>query len=367
MLKYHGHVFTDSARCSCHQMGDAKAAVVVDPTNTGKLRAKFRMLMRQRWSQLRELTKAMINKQDLLALKSGGLLQVTAPAITGAGSKIDVFQRWFDLALNTAVLQRDGSFMRQFLTEGYAAGTRHAQGLAKTQVIYPLAGHREAALQSLARVELEGIIEAVSQGSVRAVAQGLLTNAKPMAITRSVLAIIEKVGVRRSNAMIELLVVRAHAEASLDIYEAAGIRAVGLVPEAPAKLRGAANEKAQSTPTTKAKGKDAKRYTGPGSKSSRTRLPSRSTISRIRASELRIAKALGENVNVRTAGDFEVCPVCEQISENGPYAINAARALIPAHPSCRCTFVPADDARFAADTRGAHGSRAVESSSAGLS
>jgi hypothetical protein len=173
--------------------------------------------------------------------------------------------------------------------------------------------------------------------------------------------------VRRSNAMIGLLVVRAHAEASLDIYEAAGIKAVGLVPEAPMKLRGAADEKAQSTSKAEAKVKDAKRFTGPGSKSSRTRVPSRSTINRIRASELRIAKALGENVNVRTAGDFNVCPVCEQISEDGPYAINAARALIPAHPECRCTFVPAEDARFATDTRDPRGSRAVESSSAGSS
>lgn len=367
MLKYHGHVFADSARCSCHPVGDAKAVVVVDPTNTGKLRAKFRMLMRQRWNQLRELTKTMLNKQDLLALKSGGLLQVTAPAVIGAGSKIDVFQRWFDLALGTAVLQRDGSFMRPYITEGYAVGQRHAQGLAKTTLVHPSAGHREAALQSLARVELEGIIEAVSQQAVRAVAQGLLVSSKPMAITRAVLNTIEKVGVQRSNAMIELLVVRAHAEASLDVYEAAGIKAVGLVPEAPAKLRSARDEKAQSTSKAEAKVEDAKRYTGPGSKSSRTRLPSRSTISRIRASELRIAKALGENVNVRTAGDYNVCPVCEQISEDGPYAINVARALIPAHPFCRCIFVPAEDARFAADTRGARRSRVVESSSAGLS
>jgi hypothetical protein len=347
MLKFHGHTFCDSTHCACHAVGDAKAAVVVDPTNTGKLRAKFRMAMRQRWNQLRELTKQMLSKQDLLALKSGGLLQVTAPAITGAGSKIDVFQRWFDLALSNAVLQKDGSFMRPYLSEAYAAGVRHAQGLAKTNVVHPLSGHREAALQSLARVELEGIIEAVSQQSVRAVSEGLLSNAKPMEITRSVLNIIEKVGVNRSNAMIELLVVRAHANASLDIYEAAGVKAVGLLPESIAMARVTDAKKAQSAPTSKAKGKDARRL-GPGSRS-RAGVPSRSTISRIRTAELRVAQALGENVNVRTAGDFEVCPTCEAISENGPYSINTARSLIPAHPHCCCTFVPADDARFATD------------------
>lgn len=230
--------------------------------------------------------------------------------------------------------------MRPFLTEAYGAGVRHAQGLAKTQAIHPLSGHRESALQSLARVELEGIIEAVSQQSVRAVSHGLLTNARPMTITRQVLNIIEKVGVNRANTMIELLVIKAHAEASLDIYEVAGLKAVGLVPESRAQAKVVTDAKTQSKAKGSAKTEDA-RPVGPGSRSPRNRVPSRSTIGRIRRAELRIAKALGENVNVRTAGDDDVCPVCEGISENGPYAIDTARALIPAHAHCRCVFVPA--------------------------
>lgn len=366
MLKYHGHVFdAGSSFCKCHRLGDAKRAIVVDPTNTGKLRAKFRMAMRQRWNQMRELVKAMLIKQDLLALKSGGLMQVHATAITHAGSKIDVFQRWMDLALSNAVLQKDGSFMRAFLTEAYATGVRHAQGLAKTTVTHNSSGHREAALQSLARIELEGIIEAVSQQSLRAVSEGLLVDAKPMAIVRNVLNIIEKVGVNRSNAMIELLVVRAHAEASLDIYEAAGLKFVGLVPESAAQAKVVADAKAQSSKKGRAKIADAPRRVGPGSRSSRTSVPSSRTISRIRAAELRVAKALGENVNVRTAGDDDVCPVCEEIAAEGPYQINVARSLIPAHPHCRCTFIPADDARFAQDTRDGHASPVGELSPAG--
>src|SRR5215472_15629867 len=51
-------------------------------------------------------------------------------------------------------------------------------------------------------------------------------------------------------------------------------------------------------------------------------------------------------VNVLTAGDDDVCAECQDISESGPYDINEAQDLIPAHPNCRCTFVPADDARF---------------------
>lgn len=364
MLKYHGHMFdSGSAFCKCHTLGDAKRAVVVDPTNTGKLRAKFRASMRMRWNQMRELTKAMLVKQDLLALKSGGLMQVSAPAITGAGTKIDIFQRWFDLALGNAVLQKDGSFMRPFLSSAYAAGASFARGLAKTEAAHPLAGHRESALQSLARIELEGIIEAVSQQGVRAVSQGLLTNAKPMAIVRTVLNIIEKVGVNRSNAMIELLVVRAHAEASLDIYEAAGLTKVGLLPETAAQAKVVTDETRKQTKKGSTKTADAPRRSGPGSRISRSQPPSQSTIGRIRRAELRIAAQLGENVNVRTAEDEKVCPVCEEISLNGPYYINVARSLIPAHPHCRCVFVPTE--QDVGDTLAVPGSRVGELSPAG--
>ena len=151
--------------------------------------------------------------------------------------------------------------------------------------------------------------------------------------------------------MIELLTVRAHAEASLDVYEAAGLQTVGLLPESKAQAK--VVKDAQTKQKAKTSAKDAKR-SGPGA---RTRTsgsaPSASTIGRIRRAELATARRLGENVNVRTAGDDDVCPTCEAISEDGPYSINTARGLIPAHPRCRCLFTPADDGRFAQeDTRG---------------
>ena len=52
-------------------------------------------------------------------------------------------------------------------------------------------------------------------------------------------------------------------------------------------------------------------------------------------------------VNVLTAGDELVCIECQDISEQGPYALDEAEGMIPAHPNCRCSFIPADDMRFA--------------------
>ena len=83
---------------------------------------------------------------------------------------------------------------------------------------------------------------------------------------------------------------------------------------------------------------DARARSGPGSRS-RKKTPSKTTIGRIRKAQRKLAE-LGE-VDVLTAGDNNVCPVCEEISEDGPYDLDTAEGLIPAHPFCRCAFVPA--------------------------
>jgi SPP1 gp7 family putative phage head morphogenesis protein len=56
-------------------------------------------------------------------------------------------------------------------------------------------------------------------------------------------------------------------------------------------------------------------------------------------------KALGvESVGVQaewiTAGDGKVCPTCEELSAKSPYTVTKARGMIPAHPNCRCSWIP---------------------------
>jgi len=54
-----------------------------------------------------------------------------------------------------------------------------------------------------------------------------------------------------------------------------------------------------------------------------------------------------EYVNSQTAGDDRVCIVCQDISAEGPYTLAEAQGLLPAHPNCRCAWVPAFDMRYA--------------------
>lgn len=49
---------------------------------------------------------------------------------------------------------------------------------------------------------------------------------------------------------------------------------------------------------------------------------------------------LGVEVEWSTAGDDRVCPECEAF-EGTIYSVEDAHGLIPAHPNCRCAFIPA--------------------------
>jgi len=326
-LNYKGTTFHGST-CSCCVADAAPGTSSVDPTGTAKLRRRWRATLRLRWQALRKLTKQMLVTQDLLALTAKGALSASNPAIAQGATKIQSFQRFIDWALMQAVTGADVSLIRPMLATAYDDGASFARSMIRQPVQYPHTRDRVDSLTQLAYVELQGIAEAVSQQATREVAKALLHNATPLSVMRTVATIIDKVGVSRTNAMIELMVIKAFGEATLDVYAAAGVIEVNLVPEI--------KRDAQIT--------DARRR-GPGSNSSRTTTPSRSTIYRIRRAQRELEKL--KLVNVLTAGDNKVCKICEAISENGPYKIDTARSLIPAHPNCRCVFVPANDRRYA--------------------
>lgn len=328
------HLFDGSKRCLCCD-GDERA-VQNDPTGTSKLRRRFNLFLALRWRQLRSITRQIIVDQDLLQLRAGGLLNVAGAAILQGGTKTQAFQAWFDHALDQLVLGRDGSTMRPCITEAYVEGAAYAQKLVGRVIASQASSHREDALFRLAVIELQGVMEAVSQQAVRAVANGLLRGEKAHAIVADINSCIDRVGLARTNAMVEFMVVKSFNDAALDIFEAAGIREVALVPEGMRPQFGDAKKKAK-----KSKSREVKK---PGSKISRERQPSERTIRRIKKAEQAVEK-LGR-VYVVTAGDDKVCQVCEDIADGGPYTINMARSLIPAHPRCRCAFVPADDKRY---------------------
>lgn len=170
-------------------------------------------------------------------------------------------------------------------------------------------------MQSLTITELQGICEAVSQRAVRAYAEGALRRQTPSQIGRNIQQVIESIGRKRGDLLVSFMIVRAFGAATLDAFRSRGITHISILPERvttpPVITDAKAKIKAKAKPKKKSKAK---------------------------------TKNL---IEVLTAGDDDVCPTCEEISENGPYTLDEAEALIPAHPRCRCAFVPWDDNRFA--------------------
>jgi hypothetical protein len=288
-----------------------------DPTGTSRLQRRYISQLDQRWRKLQRAVTDVLVRQDYLGRSS-------PLAFTMAGDPlIHGFQSWFDWISNQIILDSGEAFyLKPLIIASYNMAMHRSLRLLNQALPETVVQQMQGKVDFLHRfmlVELQGVLEAVSQRAVRAVADGVLRSQKPLEISRQVVDAIRKIGMPRGNSVLRVMAVRAHAEASLNTFKALGVARVGLVPEH------------LPVPVVQ----DAK--------------PSKAVrrLRRIRRAERKLEK-LGR-VNVLTAGDDKVCPICEELSDGGPYDIDEARSLIPAHINCRCAFVPADDARFAVD------------------
>lgn len=509
-----------------HHLEDA-AVKRCDPTGTMPLRDAFRRDLDRRWDALRRLAREAVIKSDIFGL-GGPTVETIAHSSRQAASQHHVipgadqvkgFQSWLDEALRVTVLAGDGAWTRPYIERACAMGKARAEKLTGRTAL--VRDSRVRDLASLTVVELQGVIEAVSQQAVRAAAHDLIAGVRPARIARDVAARIDKIGRTRGRSLAAYMVVKAFNSATLDAFRSLGIKKVGTVPErlrirqtahgktldalfdeqarVPAgqpgggefagsgggekignlekhgamreytakeldweynreylvyskpifpeafksredfqkqyeaapivhlseqQLRALGNSMAagglgkneawvhqtfghrrdskaiikelksgktappivlqhgdkmrlmagqtrlaagmalgKSVPVKliKVRGKtddaamiaDAARKTKQKrhGKSGRfvpyTPMPSKKEYDLIMKREARLARL--ENVDVITAGDDHVCQACEDISDEGPYTIDEAESLIPAHPDCRCAFVPADDDRYAED------------------
>lgn len=297
MTAVHEHQHTHDAR-----------RVQRDPTNTRGIRRELRASLDRRWRGVKGLLRDAW-RQDVFGFErlNAQSLQNT---ITGGG-QIQAFQSFFDAALQRVVIG-DRQWLAPHISKGYEAGVSAAHARLPTTNA-PAAILRDEMLATAAFVELQGVVEAVSQQAVRTVSNGSIERVRAMPLLRAINKRIDAIGQVRGHALADYWVVKAHATGTLDTLEIAGVSRVATIPEHVRTLK--------------------KRQVGDA------KLPSIRTLLR---RENKLERTLGGGkVNVLTAFDNDVCPVCEEISENGPYTINTARGLIPAHPHCRCAFVPA--------------------------
>lgn len=320
MLKYQGHSFVDAATCTCC-VTDAKR-LRSDPTGTGSIRRAFAAAIDIRWRAVRALLRTAIAQQ--YSVSSFG---------PDASLRVSAFAAWLSNAIGGTVA--DSGLARQYVSRAYELGVRSASAMVGSAVSTPA---RSDVIATLAVHELTAIQTLVVQQASRAFAQAVLESWTAARLVREISDLIDGTGIARSRLAADHVIVRAFNEATLDVFERAGRTHVDVLPELrPVTRVGDAAKKKKA----KAKPKKRSRKTGPGSRSSRARTPSSTTIGRIQKLESETEKwARRRLIGIETAEDDRVCQICLRIADEGPYTINTARALIPAHPRCRCAFVP---------------------------
>jgi len=181
-----------------------------------------------------------------------------------------------------------------------------------------------------ATIEVHGIAGETQRRVMRHVGSALERDQSPETLMREVRSVLEKITKLRLHMLVNTSVVRAVNAGKLFGYVENGITQVGISPEwLPTRDSHVLHDRT------------------PPIIGGRAPISSRAQQRRERA-ERKLQAALEESgVQVLTAGDDKVCDDCSDIAAEGPYDLDAARGLIPAHPNCRCAFIPFGDKRFA--------------------
>jgi hypothetical protein len=194
-------------------------------------------------------------------------------------------------------------------------------------------------------VEVKGIASETERRVLRLVVEALDIEASPEALMRDVRTTLQKITRFRLLLLVNTAVVRAVNAGKLFGYRENGIKQVGIDPEwLPNHGHTHDSLVLGDRETRKAKVQRRKKT----NKARRSEMFSARTQQRREQAERRLEAELGQAaVQVLTAGDDRVCDECDDIAADGPYDLDAARGLIPAHPNCRCAFIPFGDRRFA--------------------
>lgn len=291
---------------SCPCCVDDVVRRAADPTHTLPLRKSFATNFSRRFTQLKASVRDFISLRDQLGLNGPSPGSV---ASGGPQHRINTFALWFGRALEATVVS-DPRWLNPYVQAGYNQGARDAADRMGRGVL-SVPPDRPAALCRLAQSELQGISDELLKQATRVVAGGLLNKERARKVSAEVVDRIRAVGEVRSRALVNATVVSAHAYGSLEQYGAAGLTQVGV--------------RAEAVPAVNLRDAPAKR---------------RKVGKRTRRGSASPSSGASTLVAIATAGDELVCPLCEDLEAGSPYSIAAALGMIPAHPNCRCAWIP---------------------------
>lgn len=271
-----------------------------DPTRSGSLRREGRSLVNQRVYYLHKQLRQTLQDYDLLSLRQDDRLPPGFQRLTEPNAqRLDRSERFLRQLVDSALTQPP-EWLRDVITRAVQRGVEQAGRELRVAIerldFQPVGQFHSKA----AGFETIGIAGETQRRILRHVATALEVKLSPNQLMREIRKSLEHVTRYRLILLVNTVVVRAVNAGKLLTYRNNDVLQVGIEPEwLPRQFR---------------------------------------RDSFIRDEDM---------VNVLTAGDDDVCDECEDIAAAGPYALDDAEGMIPAHPNCRCAFTPADDLRYA--------------------
>lgn len=172
--------------------------------------------------------------------------------------KVKAFLAWLREQVRREVLGRsENELWRKYIEEGFRKGAGRAfedvrrpdrarSGATEDKLIEYRGGRQEFLRSAFGRPEsiekvkllasrtymdLEGATEQMATAIGRTLMDGLVRGENPRTIARSINEDVDGIGLRRANVIARTEIIRVHAEAQLDAFEALGVEEVGVMVE----------------------------------------------------------------------------------------------------------------------------------------
>lgn len=220
----------------------------VDPTQTLTLRKGFERDFIRRFRKLKGLINDAIIVRDGFGLKSNIKINDKEFAFSRDADKVSAFMEWLGTQNNNQILTRipgvsiskaaEGAWTRVYIESAYKRGIQQAgQQLRKQGVTVemswvdnaffrPVHADRAGLLYTRAFQDLKGITDEMDKVISRILTQGIIDGRSPRELARLINKKVDSIGIRRSRAIARTEIVAAHAEASLNAFEEAGVEGV---------------------------------------------------------------------------------------------------------------------------------------------
>lgn len=217
--------------------------VRIDPTKTITLRRKYEAEATRRFKTLRKEVKDAI-------LDTPQQIKTNAFEFTRSPRKVPEFMKWLKRRVDftifdgvTDISTTNRAWQNVYIQTAYQKGIAAAAGNLRSAGVevsdryissafyQPIHADRAGLLYTRAFTDLQGVTSAMSTKMGRVLAAGILEGRGVMDIANDLVDIVDGIGIVRARMIARSEVIAAHAEASLNVYEEAGLKGVNLQSE----------------------------------------------------------------------------------------------------------------------------------------